>query len=75
MPHADAVKKQFIAGAVCPACKQQDSVRRCEDAMAVIWLDCIACGYEQDLTQGYAGADEPAAGGEKEAAPVTWRPR
>lgn len=62
------VKKQFFAGTACPSCGQLDRVRRCEDAAGIIWLECLACGYTQDLTEGYADPREGAA-----AQPVTWR--
>lgn len=54
-------KRQFIAGAVCPSCAAIDKVRRCEDAAAIIWLECIACGYTQDLTSGYVDFGEKTA--------------
>lgn len=41
-------KKQFIAGAVCPACEAMDSIRmwRIED---VPHRDCINCGFADKL--------------------------
>lgn len=48
----EPIKRQFIAGAICPSCKAIDKVRRCESASAVIWLDCVACGYTQELKGG-----------------------
>ena len=45
-----APKKQFIAGASCPACERQDSVR--------MWFvdgvphrECVACGYHDKLEE------------------------
>ena len=29
-------------------------------AQGVIWLECVACGYTQDLTDGYVDAEEEA---------------
>lgn len=72
-PRGTPVRKQFFAGTACPSCRQVDKVRRCEDAAGVIWLECLACGYTQDLTQGYSDPGE--AGGDAPAQPVTWRPR
>ena len=66
------VKKQFFAGTACPSCKAMDRVRRCEDAKGVIWLECLACGYTQDLTEGYVDPDENPASG---ATPVRFIPR
>ncbi len=58
----EPIRRQFIAGAFCPSCKVVDKVRRCEDAAATIWLECIACGYTQDLTSGHAAAGADAEG-------------
>lgn len=66
------VKKQFFAGTACPSCKAMDRVRRCEDANGVIWLECLACGYTQDLTEGYVDPDENPA---PAATPVRFIPR
>lgn len=68
------VKKQFFAGTACPSCKALDKVRRCEDAQGLIWLECLACGYTQDLNEGYVDPEEEAAA-KAAAQPVTWRPR
>lgn len=70
----EPVKKQFFAGTACPHCKVMDKVRRCEDAQGVIWLECLACGYTQDITEGYIDPEEEAAAKAAEK-PVTWRPR
>ncbi len=69
----EPVKKQFFAGTACPHCKAMDKVRRCEDANGAIWLECLACGYTQDLTEGYVDPDEAAAA--ESAQPVKWQPR
>lgn len=76
-PRGTPVKKQFFAGTACPSCKVLDQVRRCEDAAGVIWLECLACGYTQDLTEGYVDPDEQAAANNQhaEAQPVKWSPR
>lgn len=42
-------KKQFIAGAVCPACKSIDTVllhSYPDDAKSEM-LECVACGYQE----------------------------
>ena len=63
------VTRQFFAGTACPHCKVLDKVRRCEDAAGIIWLECLACGYTQDLTEGYVDPDEAAAATQ----PAKWR--
>ena len=61
------VTRRFFAGTACPSCRTLDKVRRCEDAQGTIWLECVACGYTQDLTEGYVDPDEAVA------APVKWQ--
>lgn len=50
VPPAQEPKKQFIAGASCPACERTDSVR--------MWFvddvphrECVACGYNDKLDE------------------------
>lgn len=76
-PRGTPIRKQFFAGTACPSCKVLDKVRRCEDAAGVIWLECLACGYTQDLTEGYVDPDEQAAADSQGTAaqPVKWLPR
>lgn len=38
------IRKQFIAGAHCPACHAQDKIRFCRDG-AREWMECVACGH------------------------------
>lgn len=38
------VRKQFIAGARCPACNAEDKVRLCRDDERE-WIECVACGH------------------------------
>lgn len=45
-----APKKQFIAGASCPACERLDSVRMWFVA-GVPHRDCVACGYHDKLEE------------------------
>ncbi len=68
------VKRQFFAGTACPSCRVQDKIRRCEDAAGIIWLECLACGYTQDLTAGYVDPDEVAAR-QDIGLPVKWNLR
>lgn len=57
------VRKQFIAGARCPACQAEDKVRYCRDGERE-WLECVACGHETSEPQApehpvdESGADE-----------------
>ena len=74
MPRGEAIKRQFFAGTACPSCRVMDQVRRCEDAHGVVWLECLACGYTQDLTEGYVNPDE-ANEADGAAQPVKWTPR
>lgn len=39
------MQKRFIAGATCPQCQQQDSLRAWTDADGAHWRDCVDCGY------------------------------
>ncbi|PAU86804.1 DNA-binding protein [Pseudomonas sp. WN033] len=42
------VKKRFIAGAVCPACSQMDTIRMFEED-GVPHRECVNCGYADTL--------------------------
>lgn len=42
------VKKRFIAGAVCPACSEQDKIVMWEED-GVPHRECVACGYVDTL--------------------------
>ena len=60
----DAYKKQFIAGAICPDCKEADSVQLWHASVAGVLtaqsgeqpatkkMVCVACGYEEELKTG-----------------------
>ena len=40
--------RQFIAGATCPECGQQDKIQRViEDDRQ--WMECVSCGASKDL--------------------------
>lgn len=42
-------KKRFIAGAVCPQCKQQDTLMLYFEH-GVEHVECVECGHEQSQT-------------------------
>lgn len=42
------VKKRFIAGAVCPACEAQDTIKMW-DVDDVPHRECVACGFADTL--------------------------
>lgn len=42
------VKRQFIAGASCPECQQQDKIQRVIDG-DTMWMECVSCGMRKDL--------------------------
>lgn len=44
------VVKRFIAGAVCPACEQMDTIRMFE-LDGVPNRECVACGYADTLDE------------------------
>lgn len=43
-----SVKKQFIAGAVCPACSAMDTIRMWDED-GTPHRDCVACGFADTL--------------------------
>ncbi|WP_439886942.1 YheV family putative zinc ribbon protein [Pseudomonas sp. MBLB4123] len=45
MSHA---KKRFIAGAVCPACSEMDSIKMWDED-GVPHRECVRCGYADTL--------------------------
>ncbi|WP_017444322.1 YheV family putative zinc ribbon protein [Gayadomonas joobiniege] len=42
-------KKRFIAGAVCPKCKQQDTLMLFFE-QGVEQIECVECGHQQSQT-------------------------
>ncbi len=42
-----AIIRRFIAGAVCPVCGRQDTVRRGQEETR-IWWECIACSTRRE---------------------------
>lgn len=42
--------KRFIAGAVCPACSQMDTIRTFEDEGRPA-RECVSCGYADTLDE------------------------
>lgn len=59
------VRKQFIAGARCPACNAEDKVRLCREDQRE-WIECVACGHVTENPgepeHPNAVAAEPAVG-------------
>lgn len=53
-----SVRKQFIAGAVCPQCNAEDRVRWCKSEERE-WLECVACGYEAEEPKAPDYPNEP----------------
>lgn len=46
-----AMKRRFIAGAVCPKCGTQDSIMASEDEDAKVMLrECVECGFTDQLS-------------------------
>ena len=63
-------KRQFIAGACCPECGQQDKVQRVDNG-AKVWMECVRCGMTRDLDE----PAQPIAKGEStDGQPVTIMP-
>ncbi len=44
-----STKKRFIAGASCPKCSQQDSLRWWIDHN-VEWVECVECEFKEQRT-------------------------
>lgn len=44
-----STKKRFIAGASCPECSQQDSLRWWIDHN-VEWVECVECEFKEQRT-------------------------
>lgn len=53
------IRKQFIAGARCPACNAEDRIRLCRDE-AREWIECVACGHASDRPPPPEHPPEPA---------------
>ncbi|MDI1301637.1 MAG: YheV family putative metal-binding protein [bacterium] len=51
------IKRQFIAGARCPACHALDKVRFCRDGERE-WLECVAC---KQVTENPGEPEHPNA--------------
>lgn len=45
------MKRRFIAGAVCPECKQQDKVVMFDDESHQRWRECVSCGFKELLEE------------------------
>ncbi|PJE79575.1 hypothetical protein CI610_01445 [invertebrate metagenome] len=48
-------KKRFIAGAVCPVCQAQDTIRCFTNEQDTI-KECVDCGYTELLTENLSPA-------------------
>lgn len=44
------IKKQFIAGAICPACEAMDSIRMWK-IDGTPYRDCVLCGFADTLNE------------------------
>mgnify|MGYP001203581627 FL=1 len=53
--------KRFIAGAVCPQCKQADKIFVYLNDDDKKWRACISCGFEESLEQATAPPQEEIA--------------
>lgn len=45
------VIKRFIAGAVCPACSEMDTIRTYQDDDGRPARECVSCGYADTLDE------------------------
>ncbi len=45
-----ALKKQFIAGAICPACGAQDTIAQVIDSERK-QFECVSCGYRETMSE------------------------
>lgn len=54
------IKRQFIAGASCPECQQQDKIQRVIDG-DTMWMECVSCGMRKDLDAAPVGNVAAAA--------------
>ena len=45
------LQRRFIAGAVCPACKQMDKVVMYDDELGQRVRECVQCGYKDALDE------------------------
>lgn len=50
------VRRQFIAGATCPACGELDKIQRVDDGHSV-WMECVRCHMKQALPEPGDDAD------------------
>ncbi|HEY9033856.1 MAG TPA: YheV family putative zinc ribbon protein [Pseudomonadales bacterium] len=61
------MKRRFIAGAVCPACEQQDKIVMYDDESGQRWRECVACGFrdlliEQPVAEPKTRVNQPLPG-------------
>lgn len=51
--------KRFIAGAVCPQCKQADKIFVYLNDDDNKWRACVSCNFEESLAQATTSLQEP----------------
>jgi len=62
------IKKQFIAGAVCPQCQAMDKIQLVkisdEESLVKTHYECVACGYHKsdDDFNGASTNSQPETG-------------
>lgn len=54
------IKKQFIAGAICPACKKMDTVRTW-NAGGVDKMECVSCQFRDEIRPPPSAAMAPTS--------------
>lgn len=42
------IKKRFIAGAICPSCKQLDKIQMFK-VDGIDYRECVACGFKDEM--------------------------
>lgn len=67
-----AVKRAFIAGAVCEGCGAMDRVQRCKnEGDEDYWMECVKCGWKQSMpTQPEEGPVQVNANNASDTAPT-----
>lgn len=59
-----AIKKVFIAGAVCNHCGAIDRVQRCKsDDSDDYWMECRVCGMRQEMPTAEEAEATPTTSG------------
>jgi uncharacterized metal-binding protein (TIGR02443 family) len=71
------MKKQFIAGAKCTQCGEQDKVRLCRDGERE-WIECVACGHSEERPKTVVTKDPDEVHAElapESSGAVKWMPK